>query len=109
MQRDMKLTGRVKLEPHGMVFTGAIYDGTPISVDVTKYDVELSEPLTAEKTTVDAFLYVKQEAKQNNRCYLTLPQPSSQCGRQVTVHELSLMPRSASLSDFRPQKLNAKE
>jgi exosome complex RNA-binding protein Rrp4 len=57
---------------------------------------------------VDGWLHVVQEAQQDTRCYLTLPKPSLQHGRQILAHVLSLMPRVTSINDFKPQKMGGK-
>lgn len=82
-----------------------MHDETPFSMVVAEHDVELNDEFTSEKSTVDGWLFVTQEAQQDTRCYLTLPKPTLQFGKQVVVHELQLMPLNAKIEDFRPKTL----
>lgn len=104
MQREMKLQGRVRLENNGSwTFVTTLYDGSPLEVGVAEYDVQLNEEFSKDVKTVDGFLFVMEEAKQADRCYLTLPKPSMQYGKQVLVRDLQLMPRNVSLNSFSPK------
>lgn len=104
MVKQMKLRGDIRLENGHKFFHGPICDGDTFSIHVYDHDVELNEPFTEDKKQVAGWLYVIQEAQQNDSCYLTLPQASIRFGRQITVSELYLMPRNATLADFNPQK-----
>lgn len=105
MKKLMKLKGRVECSPDdwSKTFHAEMYDGTPLSLQVEQHDFEQNEPFTDDKLSVRGWLFVVEEAKQDTRCYLTLPKPSIQYGRQIVVHELSLMPRAGDISMFSPQ------
>jgi hypothetical protein len=106
----MKLKGRIRLNmDRTLTFISTLHDGTPIELQVDVYDIEQNDPFLDDRLTVDGWLFVVQEAKQDNRCYLTLPKPSLQFGKQVIVHELQLMPVGAILNDFKPQKQGGKK
>jgi hypothetical protein len=106
----MKLKGRIRLNmDRTLTFISTLHDGTPIELQVDVYDIEQNDPFLDNRLTVDGWLFVVQEAKQGNRCYLTLPKPSLQFGKQVIVHELQLMPVGATLNDFKPQKQGGKK
>jgi len=97
----MKLKGYIELQDdRSLVFHGTMIDQSPFSIRVDQFDVELNENFRPTKRRVQGWLFVQQEAQQNNRVYLTLPKPSLQHGHQIVVDELQLMPRSATLADF---------
>ena len=109
MTKQVKLKGQVRLSEDGfMSFHGTLHDGTPFSMRVTEHDVELNDVLHYGNKQVDGWLFVVQEAKQDTRCYLTLPKPTINFGKQILVHEYQLMPRNATLADFRPQTQGGK-
>lgn len=102
----MKLKGKVHLAMDGtMTFSSEVFDGHPFAVAVLEHQVELNDSFRYDRTEVNGWLFVDQEAQQDERCYLTLPSPSIQFGKQVLVRATQLMPRIASLSDFRPQRV----
>lgn len=103
MQKKMKLKGRADLSGEHIVFSSTMHDGTPFSMPVREHDVVLQDEQHGGQPVVDAWLFVTQEAKQDTRCYLTLPQPTLQFGKQVVVQEHQLMPLNASLNDFNPK------
>lgn len=107
MVKLMKLRGQVRLNMDlTYTFTSTLYDGTPFTVDnVTIHDFELSDEFTPGNYTVMGHLYVVQEAKQGDRCALTLPKPNIQYGHQITVNDLQLQPRFATLNDFKAKKM----
>lgn len=101
MMRAMKLRGIVQLEKdRSLTFHSNLYDGAPFSVKVSQFDIETNEPFKPSKMRVDGWLFVQQEAQQNDVVYLTMPKPSIQHGHQITVKDIQLMPRDASLADF---------
>lgn len=107
MVRPMKLKGKVQLETdRQLIFHGELYDHTPFSLKVDQFDIELNELFRPSKMTVDGWLFVQQEARQDSRVYVTLPKPTIQFGSHVLVHQLSLMPINATLADFGVQKLS---
>jgi len=109
MQELKKLKGTIRSEADGsMTFFGHMHDKTEFSLRVTENDVEKNDPFSKEQTTVNGWLFVIQEAQQDSRCYLTLPKPSIKHGKQVVVHEYSLMPRHASINDFKPKRQHGK-
>lgn len=110
MVKLMKLKGQVRLNmDRSYTFIGKLYDQTQFDVEnVTIHDFETIDEFEPNKYTVDGWLYVVQEAKQDTRVYLTLPKPSITHGKQILVNELQLMPRSASINDFKPQKMGGK-
>lgn len=107
MVKAMKLKGQIRLnKDDGTVsFLGKLIDGTQFECKVCMHDYEQNEYFAPRKYTVDGWLYVVQEAQQHNRCYLTLPKPSIQHGKQILVDELQLQPRGIKISDFKPKKL----
>ncbi len=103
--QKMKMRGSVKLELNGsMTFHSVLYDKTPFYLTVGEHDVQLNEQFSPSKQTVEGFLYVDKESQQADRCYLTLPKPTIQFGRQVTVSEFDLMPFGVKLDDFKVKK-----
>lgn len=110
MIKQMKLKGTVTLNDNNTyTFRSKLHDGTQFEVQVLEHDFEANELFEWDKLTVDGWLFVQQEAQQDNRCYLTLPKPSLQHGKQVLVHQYQLMPRNATLADFRPQRQGGKK
>lgn len=106
MTRQMKLRGQVRMNmDRTFTFLSTMYDGTPFDLQVSVYDFEQNDDFAPDRYVVDGWLFVVHEAAQGGRCYLTLPKPSIRFGRQVVVNELQLMPRNATLADFRPQTL----
>jgi hypothetical protein len=102
MMRAMKLRGIVQLEAdRSLTFHSTLYDGSPVSLKVGQFDIETNEPFKPSKMRVDGWLFVQQEAQQNDVCYLTMPKPSLQHGHQITVKDIQLMPRDATIDDFR--------
>ncbi len=109
MIKAMKLKGQLRLEADQTItFVGKLFDGSPFDLKVGQHDYEQNDPFTEERSVVDGWLMVEMEAKQDTRCYLTLPKPSLVHGKQIVVRELQLMPRHASIDDFRPQKQGGK-
>jgi len=104
MKKEMKLKGRILLTDGVMQFTGYLHDKTQFSLYVTEHDVELNEDFTELINCVDGWLFVLQEAKQDTRCYLTLPKATTRFGKQVVVHELDLNPRNLNINSFNPKK-----
>ena len=101
MLRPMKLRGRIYLENNRtLTFHATSFDGTPFQITVDQFDVELNESFTPKKRWVDGWLMVQQEAQQNDIVYITLPKPSITHGHQMSVRDLQLMPRQASIDDF---------
>ncbi|GAG24076.1 unnamed protein product [marine sediment metagenome] len=101
MRKQMKLRGTVTLEDdRSLTFRGNLFDETPFDLIVDKHDVHTNDDFRPTKRTVMGWMYVVQESKQGSRCALTLPKPTLQYGRQVTVRELDLMPRDVSIEDF---------
>lgn len=104
MQKSMKLRGKIKLESDNMLsFHGEMFDGTPFSLNVDQFDVQLNEAFLPSKTTVDGFLFVVQEAEQGEVCYLTLPKPSITYGKHLSVKKHLLNSRHINIKDFNPQ------
>ena len=107
MSKEMKLKGYIMLENNrSLTFTGEMCDHTQFSITVDQFDIELNEDFLPSRRRVRGWLYVTQEAQQGSRVYLTLPKPSLQFGKQVTVSEFQLMPRNATLADFGLQSAN---
>ena len=102
MQKKMKLKGRILLNSE-MIYSSTMHDGTPFSMAVDQYDVQLNEELT-QGNTVDGWLFVVQEGQQSDRCSITLPKPTLQCGKQIIVKDLQLMPLNVTIDDFNPKK-----
>lgn len=105
MVAAMKLRGTISLETdRSLKFHGNLYDGTPFELQVDQFDVQMNEEFRPSRTTVTGFLFVQQEAKQSDICYLTLPKPTLNFGRQISVRDLQLMPREISIAAFNPKK-----
>ena len=102
---DLKLWGHITQENGMLKFHSNLYDGTEFSLNVDKNDVQLNESLE-NSHRVSGFLFVRQEAKQGDICYLTLPKPTLNYGKQISVKEHQLMPRKMSIEDFNPQNKN---
>jgi hypothetical protein len=101
MLKLMKLKGKISSGDKGWyVFHGTLYDNTVFSVSVREHDVFLNESLD-RNSSVDGWLYVEEQSRQGNRVSVQLPQPSIQYGRNISVHEYILMPRSTSIEDFK--------
>jgi len=99
--QSMKMRGTISLNlDRSMTFRSKLYDGTPFELTVSKHDVQLNESFLPSKMTVSGFLYVVKESQQADRCYLTLPKPTIQFGRQITVSEFDLMPPGLTVDDF---------
>lgn len=100
-----KLKGTVSLEAdRSLKFHGKLYDGTQFDLRVDQFDVQMSEEFLPSRTTVLGFLFVQQEAQQGDICYLTLPKPTLNYGKQISVKDIQLMPRDVKLADFKPVK-----
>ncbi len=110
MRKSLKLKGRIQSKNDQLFFTGIMHDGTTefkLRVD-DPHQVELNEGFSETQDTVDGWLMVEQEGQQDHRCYLTLPFPAENFGRQVVVKDVQLMSRSASLMSFNPKKTTQK-
>jgi len=100
-----KLRGTVSLElDRSLKFRSTLYDGTAFELIVDQFDVQINEEFRPSRTVVAGFLFVQQEAQQGDVCYLTLPKPTLNYGKQITVKNLQLMPREVSIESFKPQK-----
>lgn len=109
MVKQMKLRGTVRLNlDRTLDFNSKLYDNTEFTVRVDEHDIELQDEFQPDQMTVYGWLFVVQEAKQSDRCYLTLPKPTLQYGKQIVVQELQLMPRVMTLADFNPQTTGGK-
>lgn len=105
MKKAMKLKGRIYLEnDKSLRFTSSVYDGQQFELKVTQFDVQLGGAFQPNKMFVDGFLFCDLEAQQGDVCYLTLPKPTLNHGKQITVKEHLLQPRSATIEDFKPSK-----
>lgn len=104
MRNRLKMHCKLRQEKDGtVVATISLYDGTPCELTVDRHDIITNESFAPDKTEMDGWLIVHQEAVQADRSYLTLPKPSIQFGHQVTVSAHSLLPVDVSLKDFNPQ------
>lgn len=106
MQKEMKLKCTVTgMDDSGRYTCVAkLVDGSEFTVQVFEKDVILQGELTEEITNVDGWIFVLQEAQQNNQVSITLPQPSDVHGRQILVDQYQLMPRNATIENFGIQK-----
>lgn len=105
MKKSMKLRGRIYLEEdNSLRFSSTVYDGQSFDLRVTQFDVQMGGDFKPTKRHVDGFLFCDLEAQQGDVCYLTLPKPTLNYGRQITVKEHLLQPRSVTLEDFKPSK-----
>lgn len=106
MQQDKKLRCNLSGPDQTGRYTAIaeMFDGTAFTVKVPFTDCEFTDSLpTNGQPTVNGWLFVIQEARQDDRVSITLPAASDQFGRNVTVNNLSLMPRIASVDMFHPQ------
>lgn len=109
MNRQMKLRGRILLEnDRTLTFHSTLHDNSAFSMPVDQFDVELNDPFTSSKRTVDGWLMVQQEAQQGSVVYLTLPKPTIAHGKQIVVRDLQLMPRVSSIDDFKKKIVGQK-
>lgn len=105
MVLDKKLRGTISLESdRSLKFHSNLYDGTKFDLLVDQFDVQINEDFRPSRTTVTGFLFVRQEAQQGDVCYLTLPKPTLNFGKQITVKDLQLMPREVTIESFGPKK-----
>lgn len=101
MIKKMKLWGDIVQTPNGFVFESSHCDGTPFSLPVFSDDVQIAGEFVKDKA--QGWLYVIQEGQQDVRCYISLPRPSLQFGKHVTVNQSQLDSRASSVSDFKPR------
>lgn len=99
----MKLWGDIIRTPQGLVFESNHCDGTPFSLPVFEDDVQITGEF--EKNKAQGWLFVIQEGQQDVRCYLSLPRPSLQFGKHITVNQSQLDTRAKSVNDFKPRVL----
>lgn len=110
MIKKMRLKGSVKLnDQNQMTFVGNLHDNTSFSILVSEYDVQSNGNLNEKDFSIPAFLFVTQEAQQDHRCYVTLPQPDLRFGRHVMVHRSNLIQPSLKLENFKPRSNKAKQ
>ncbi len=100
--QNMKLRGKVRQELDGsLTFLGKLYDKTEFSLRIDDVNqIQLNENFRANKRIVDGWLFVLRNGKQGDRCAITLPFPTINFGKYITVDEYSLMPVNASINDF---------
>ena len=107
MQRPMNLRCKVSVSqetPSMYHICTAQFDGTPVNFKTSMHNVELSLPLTEEQPWVIGWVQVVQEAKQGARVAITLPSPTIEFGRNISVHEDQLMPLGVTIDHFRSTK-----
>lgn len=97
----MKLWGDIVNTPNGFIFESTHCDGTFFSLPVFPDDVQIAGEFV--KDVAQGWLYVIQEGQQDVRCYITLPRPSLQFGKHITVNQSQLDLRASSVSDFKPR------
>ena len=97
----MKLWGDIVKTPKGFIFESNHCDGTFFSLPVFPDDVQIAGEFV--KGVAQGWLYVVQEGQQDVRCYITLPRPSLQFGKHITVNQSQLDSRATSVSDFKPR------
>lgn len=103
MRRPMKLLCKVSVSeetPSMYRVTTTHFDGTPITLKTTQYDVELSQPITETNPIVYGNLHVIQEAKQGSLVAITLPASSIEYGKNINVREEQLTPLGATIANF---------
>jgi len=105
MQKDMKLRCLVERQDNTGRYqcTAKLFDGTEFTVRCFEYEVLVQGEFSENQNQVDGWILVRQEAQQDERVSIKLPQPSDQHGRQVVVSQYSLMPRHVTLEDFGKQ------
>lgn len=108
MKKQMKLKGRVHLElDKSLRFESTVYDGQVFNLNVSQFDVQLLDSFKPSQLYVDAYLFCDCEAQQGDVCYLTLPKPTLNFGKQISVKEHLLQPRNVTLNDFNPSTKSA--
>lgn len=106
--KPMKLRCKIALEnDHTFTAHARMFDGTPFKLIVAEYDFKLNEDFLPSKRTVDGWLYVQQESQQHDRVYVTLPKATIEHGHHLVVSQLDLMPRQASIDDFKPKSVES--
>jgi hypothetical protein len=101
MIKKMKLWGDIINTPSGFIFESSHCDGSSFSLPVFPDDVQIASEFV--KDVAQGWLYVIQEGQQDVRCYITLPRPSLQFGKHITVNQSQLDSRATSVSDFKPR------
>lgn len=106
MKKLVRLRGTVRLEQNrSFTFTSSMHDGTPFHLTARPHDVQLAEEFLPSRMTVEGYLFVTSEAQQDTRHYLTLPVATDRYGKQVVVHDNTILPLKQTLEQFRPQRV----
>jgi len=106
--KPMKLRCKITLEDnHTFTAHSKMFDGTPFKLLVSEYDFKLNGEFLPSKRTVDGWVYVHQESQQHDRVYITLPKATIEHGYHLVVSQFDLMPRQASIEDFKPKEVEA--
>ena len=103
MIRKMKLKAEIRKAPEGhLIATAKLFDGTPFELHPREYEVILNDEIKPGKW-VEGWVYVDVMGQQGDACYITLPQPSTVHGKQVSVNQYQLMPIEVTLESFGAQ------
>lgn len=98
----MKLRAYIKLEDDGtLTARSELYDGTPFSLTVGEFDVQINEEFTESMREVTGFINVTQLSRQDTRAYIELPGSTIEHGKNVTVHKFKLQPPGATIENFK--------
>ena len=110
METAMKLRAYIKLEDDGtLTARSELHDGTPFSLKVGVYDVQLNEEFTNSMREVTGSVFVTQLSLQDTRAYIQLPCATIQHGKNVTVHKFKLQPHGVTIDNFKSSPLGLKE
>lgn len=97
MEKQMKLRVHLKEAKPGIYeVIGEHYDGQPFTFFTSEHNVILSDQ--EDSSCLMGWVVVVEYAKQGDRCAITLPNATIDCGRNVSVKDLKLMPIVANLS-----------
>lgn len=97
MKLRCKIAPTVEAGEKGMVIASSQqYDGSPFSIKINEVNVMYSSD-----TSSDGWIAVKSTGQQGDRYAITLPAPSIQFGKQVTVKDVQLAPLHTSLDMFK--------
>ena len=104
--KPVKLSGMVILNQNKTLsFEGQLYDGQTFTVDnLREWDVKTVQNFLPSRTRVSGYMFVMQQAQQNDVCYVTLPRPSLVHGKHVNVKSLYVLPAHQKIEDFNPSK-----
>lgn len=101
MTKPMKLRCRIYKSsiPEMYDVVSKQFEGTEFRITVSVHDIQLSDSFV-DDSPVDGWVNVEHMAQQGHRVTITLPAPSLNFGRTVSVSEYELAPRHQTIEDF---------